>query len=147
MAGVTYHWYIPSGWIYRSGQGSTSLFVDVGNTSGYVAVAAVNSCGEGNLSRLFVTVGSGLRMALYPNPTNDYVEVAFTSTDSTDDMSQPLPEEYELKIYNKYTAIVKSAKLKQKKHRFDVSDLPPDIYYVNVLYQEEIYRKQLVISR
>jgi len=56
VAGVTYTWTVPTGWTISSGQGSNSILVLVGSTSGNVTVTPSNSCGNGPSQTLAVTV-------------------------------------------------------------------------------------------
>lgn len=57
VAGATsYLWSVPAGATIASGQGTTSIMVDWGSTSGDVAVAASNTCGSSCMVGLGVTV-------------------------------------------------------------------------------------------
>ncbi len=47
LAGETYLWDFPSGWVILSGQGSDSIYVEQGPLSGFVEVTPSNSCGTG----------------------------------------------------------------------------------------------------
>ncbi|MCW0484900.1 hypothetical protein N2K84_19360, partial [Prolixibacteraceae bacterium A06] len=53
---LTYTWTVPAGAIIASGQGTTSITVDFGETSGNVSAKPLNGCGEGNPSFKAVTV-------------------------------------------------------------------------------------------
>ena len=55
VAGVTYTWTVPAGWIITSGQGSNSITVTVGATSGNIIVSPSNTCG-GGASRLLSVI-------------------------------------------------------------------------------------------
>jgi hypothetical protein len=89
----------------------------------------------------------------YPNPGSDYLEVAFTddartNNDSIENDSPEangeLPEAYELAIYNAYSEKVKVDRSKEKKKRYDVSLLPPGVYYLHVTFQGKTTRRQWV---
>lgn len=57
-AGATsYNWTVPVGSVINSGQGTTSIDVTLGSTSGNVCVTASNSCGTSGSSCLPVTIG------------------------------------------------------------------------------------------
>jgi len=56
VAGVTYNWVVPFGWVINSGQGTHSITVTTGVNSGIVEVKPVNACGSGPTSILTVTV-------------------------------------------------------------------------------------------
>ncbi|RIJ37542.1 ice-binding family protein [Pontibacter oryzae] len=49
-----YTWSVPSGWVIVSGQGTTSITVQVGTGAGNVSVSANNSCGNSSASALAV---------------------------------------------------------------------------------------------
>jgi len=51
-----YTWTVPSGAVVASGQGTTSITVDFGTTSGNVAVTPTNSCGNGNQASKAITI-------------------------------------------------------------------------------------------
>ena len=56
VAGVTFTWTFPSGWVINSGQGTNSVNVTVGNTSGNITVTPSNSSGNGTAQTLTTTV-------------------------------------------------------------------------------------------
>ncbi|MCE2712967.1 MAG: T9SS type A sorting domain-containing protein, partial [Cryomorphaceae bacterium] len=57
VSGATsYTWSVPSGATIVSGQGTTSITVDYGATSGDVSVTATNSCGTSSASTLAITL-------------------------------------------------------------------------------------------
>lgn len=59
VSGATsYTWSVPSGSTIVSGQGSTSIQVQFGSTSGNISVYASNSCGNSSSSQLAVTVST-----------------------------------------------------------------------------------------
>jgi hypothetical protein len=49
-----YAWTIPSGWLIISGQGTNSILVTVGSTSGNISVIPSNTCGNGQAVNLTV---------------------------------------------------------------------------------------------
>ncbi len=59
VSGATsYNWTVPSGASVASGQGTTSITVNFGTTSGNVSVTPVNSCGNGGNNSVAVTVSA-----------------------------------------------------------------------------------------
>lgn len=57
-AGATsYNWTVPAGSVINSGQGTTSINVTLGSTSGNVCVSASNSCGTSPSACLPITIG------------------------------------------------------------------------------------------
>lgn len=92
VAGLTYNWTVPAGSAIVSGQGTSSITVNWGNSSGLVKAFAVNSCGTSVVSSLSVAVGAKLTsfasvektenvqtagIAVYPNPAKDLAYVKF----------------------------------------------------------------------
>ncbi len=57
MSGVMYSWIVPSGWSINSGQGTSSINVSVGSSSGYVRVTLSNSCGGSSSSSKYINPG------------------------------------------------------------------------------------------
>ncbi|GIV28816.1 MAG: hypothetical protein KatS3mg027_2630 [Bacteroidia bacterium] len=55
---TSYNWTVPSGWTINSGQGTTSISVTAGSTSGNVCVTASNSCGTSSPSCTNVTINT-----------------------------------------------------------------------------------------
>ncbi|MBM3404613.1 MAG: T9SS type A sorting domain-containing protein, partial [Bacteroidetes bacterium] len=53
---TSYNWTVPSGWAINSGQGSSTISVTVGSTSGNVTATPSNSCGSGTPGSLSATV-------------------------------------------------------------------------------------------
>jgi hypothetical protein len=81
VAGVTsYTWTVPSGWVIQSGQGTTSISVKAGASSGTVRVTPQSACGAGTSLSKSVSVGScnislnnyagNSGSVIFPNPTN-----------------------------------------------------------------------------
>ena len=54
---TTYTWAVPPGSIINSGQGTTSINLTAGNTSGNISVTATFSCGTSGPSTLMLTIG------------------------------------------------------------------------------------------
>jgi hypothetical protein len=55
---LTYTWQVPAGASITSGQGTTSIVITFGSTSGDVSVRAENDCGNSSYTDLAVTVNS-----------------------------------------------------------------------------------------
>jgi hypothetical protein len=65
VSGATsYSWSVPGGAVINSGQGTTSISVTFGSTSGTVSVTPNNSCGSGAAANLSVTVNSNPTVSL-----------------------------------------------------------------------------------
>ncbi|MGV3505300.1 MAG: ice-binding family protein [Adhaeribacter sp.] len=55
---ASYTWAVPADWTILSGQGTTTLQVQAGNTAGEVSVTATNGCGNSQASALAVALNS-----------------------------------------------------------------------------------------
>jgi len=55
VAGVSYTWIVPNGWIINSGQGTNSISVTVGNSNGNIFVTPSNTCGNGSSRSVYVS--------------------------------------------------------------------------------------------
>ncbi len=80
----SYSWVVPLGWTILSGQGTLSISVRVGNSSGTVRVTASNTCGVSTAVTKYVTKRSCSReedenndlvpeISLYPNPVSGHL--------------------------------------------------------------------------
>lgn len=85
VAGVTYTWTFPTGWVQTGGGTANAVTVTIGSDSGNVSCAPSNTCGNGTLRTLAVTVigvgikeiGSGKDIIISPNPTDRIVSLNF----------------------------------------------------------------------
>ena len=80
---TSYTWGVPSGSTITSGQGTPSITMNFGTTSGNVKVRAVNGCGAGSYKNLAVTINcregvddNGFNFVVYPNPSKDVFTVS-----------------------------------------------------------------------
>jgi alpha/beta superfamily hydrolase len=140
-------------WTFQGLSGSgTGSYANISTSStfggGSISVVAHDACGGSTVLQRTVSRSStcSMMLAMFPNPADSYVEVSFSSNDSAEDVSQSLPEEYEVIIYNKLSQKVKDIKSKQKKQQIKLEELPEDIYYVHLIYQGETIKKQLIIK-
>lgn len=58
ISGVTYTWVVPTGWSITSGQGTNSITVTTGTTSGSIEVTPSNGCGSGTSQTFTVTTST-----------------------------------------------------------------------------------------
>ena len=90
---VSYNWSVPVGSTLISGGGTTSIEVTFGTGSGYVVVSAVNACGVGVPSTLYVVnntcTGIGeiqglTSLSVYPNPSSDNLFIQYDLNSAKD---------------------------------------------------------------
>ena len=79
---ANFQWLTPADWIINSGQGTSSIIVLVGSTSGTLYVTPSNVCGQGAEGQLVVDVITGLQdidnsalFKVYPSPTRDLLYI------------------------------------------------------------------------
>jgi len=133
----SYLWTVPSGWTIQSGQGSTSITVIPGSTSGNVGVRAVNSCGQSSQTTRSVrpkscTTSMTMLIELWPNPTSE--RVFFAHGENT-------PELLEI-----YDMLGRDIYRGQWIGEFDVTGLAAGIYFVRATYdgESEVKRMEVV---
>ena len=82
--------------------------------------------------------GQMVDMRLYPNPTSGLVQVY---------VNTPEEEQCQYRIFALSGALVKESMLKGKQQRFDLSDLTPGIYLLNVQNKHINQSRKLIIQR
>jgi hypothetical protein len=83
-AGATYNWLVPTGATVSSGQGTSTVFVNFGSTSGNVSVDITNACGTGARVSKAVTFilsrPTTANQVVTQKPASDNVKAAVTAT-------------------------------------------------------------------
>ena len=138
VSGATsYVWAVPSGCTIQSGQGTTSINVMVGSTSGNVTVTAVNACGQSTQANKSIRPKScatamPMLLELWPNPTSE--RVFFAHGENT-------PELLEI-----YDMLGRDIYRGQWIGEFDVTGLASGIYFVRATYagESEVKRMEVV---
>lgn len=86
---TSYLWTAPNGATITSGQGTTSVTVDLGTQSGFVKAKSVNACGTSQASSYQVTItcrqsaediiseDAQLMFEIYPNPASNSIFVSY----------------------------------------------------------------------
>lgn|GEM_PF-6267886 len=76
---------------------------------------------------------------LYPNPSNDFLNIEFeTEIDSI---------EYEIRLFNKQNKLEYSIKTNKKLNLIDVKHLPPDLYFIHIIFNQTTIRKKIWIIK
>lgn len=128
---ASYNWSVPAGSTIVAGQGTSSIQINFGTTSGNITVKGVNACGNGSGKILAVTVSpckmiqdqspGSLITEIYPNPASTMITVV-------------TPESGE-KIYSVFNMLgekVKDLKSDEKMIEISTADLPNGIYTLMV---------------
>ncbi len=86
VAGATsYQWTAPNGAIIASGQGTTSVTVNFGPSSGTLTVRALNACGQSSGRNVGITINCRTssdpisELSLFPNPAHEKLSISFYS--------------------------------------------------------------------
>lgn len=155
--GVTnFYWQWPSDWTYLGGQGTQHLDLQAPYGSiNYSAVALriTNRCGQTGSAavRSVSQSGScGFGFTVQPNPANEYFEVVSNTEQGTatmTDVTGELDETIEIKLFDKFSTVVKSMKSKNKKTKIDTRNLTPGTYYLHIIRREETIRQQVIIQK
>ncbi|WP_018345112.1 glycosyl hydrolase family 8 [Cytophaga aurantiaca] len=91
--GMTYTWSVPAGATITSGQGTNSIVVHFGTTSGNVKLVETNPAGQTSTITLAVTVGTPTAILVpsteniikvYPIPCSDKITIELTESTSTE---------------------------------------------------------------
>lgn len=137
LSATSYTWSVPSGWVLLSGQGTASVSVRAGNTSGSIGVLATNSCGSSAKRTKSVTVNCVRNceneLDLWPNPARDLITLNMSQSKDT-----------HINIYNLTGQLVLNDR---NKIQIDVSSLSAGIYIVRVFDSENYYTTRLAIER
>jgi hypothetical protein len=149
-------WTFPSGWSYSS-QYSTYVGVTPYSTGySYLTVKIANNCGWSlypigfnlNVNSCYSGFSSMINSyKVYPNPTDDFLNIAFDNTES-------LPEEIILfnALGEKVAEIDMKTRAKDKEFlstrviTLDVRKLPQGTYYLHIVSKDKVEKKQIIIS-
>ncbi|CAN5487135.1 hypothetical protein BH11BAC2_BH11BAC2_01440 [soil metagenome] len=150
----SYLWTVPSGATIVSGQGTTSITVNFGNTPriGNVVVKAVNDCGVSANRALSVTISACPKIAdfsntgsavlnLFPNPANSYVEIIFNTEKETSG---------QLRLQNILGQFIYQQVINptagQNSYMVDLRKLPAGVYIVSIEQEGRSFTKRLVVE-
>ncbi|MCU4155332.1 fibronectin type III domain-containing protein [Carboxylicivirga sp. A043] len=144
---------------------SSAYYVDNGNTcsimtssSGFIGAMAIasNTCGEDIMINTLTPNSGGfpLSMEISPNPASETLNITISEVKSetivnmmsTSSELTVVPESYEIQIWSERKGLVKKQKLKGKKNQIDISSLKPGLYFVHLIYNDKVVKKQLIIE-
>ncbi len=151
----SYIWTVPSGGTIASGQGTTSVTVNFGMTTGNrnVSVRGHNDCGNGSARTLSVTISSCPKLSndefinendlnLYPNPADNYVEILFKS-DKSDHTYLTLTDIIGKKVYSQNIITHEG----RNSYVINLKDVPSGIYLLSFKNNSINITKRLVIEQ
>jgi len=131
---------------------STSIKIKPTNTIGFSVFPTTNNiCGSGSTCIWFGSSGpapqakiNGGSLLVYPNPASSTFSVQLADSVST---SSTLEQPLKLYMYNRMSQMVYSIQSWSKSIEIPVSDLPTDIYYLNVIYKNAVLQNQILVKR
>ncbi|CAN5882651.1 hypothetical protein BH24BAC1_BH24BAC1_13890 [soil metagenome] len=142
--GSNYSWYANGVQITGSTTGQyVSVLTGNAYTYGYLQVEYTDVCGNRQAAYKNINVSGYCysTFTVYPNPSTEYFEVENLSTEEGAE-----GEEFEIKLYNSLNKAVKEGKTKKKKIKFDVRDLPKGVYYLHIITNGKVEKRQQVIQ-
>jgi len=144
---TNYTWTWPSDWAYVSGQGTYSLSLRTGTTSGAVTVKVASTCDAGGSPAIkFVTINNcGFTLDASPNPTTGDLVVEASDTQlTTNKVSQKI---YEIRIIDQYGITKKQYRYSSGVIRahINLSGFINGIYFIRVFNGTEWRYKQIVV--
>jgi hypothetical protein len=123
-----------------------------------VHLSSTSSCGATTNKCLFFT-NSGISpfsvirpkasatLSVSPNPASTTLTVQVADSLSTNAQSVTLDQPYQLSISDRFSRKVFSTQSNEKLLEIPLHNLPPDIYYLNLIYKDAVVQKQIVIKR
>lgn len=144
-----YQWSVAGLGTIISGQGTNSITVSTNESaSGSVSVAIDNGCGYGHEANRTLTACNTVTFQTYPVPSSDYLNVDIASSFEAESTEiSAMPDEYEIKLYNDHSMLIKQMKTKNKQVKIDVSDLPPKVYLLQVSYKGKSTSRKVMIGK
>jgi hypothetical protein len=155
-SGFTFNWSVPTGATITTGQGTNSIKVTWGTTSGTVSVTKSNSCGVSAPSAKLVTsvacrlaeevaeettieAATSTNLLVYPNPTVGNATVVFGTE---------VGGKYTLNVLNALGQVVYSktatSTTGENTHAIDISELSSGLYFINLLEESGMRSLRLV---
>jgi hypothetical protein len=145
-----YQWSVPSGSVIVSGQGTTSIVVNLGANNGKVGVKTFNDCGQSGTTTYTVNLTCRSQMMasddentveIYPNPATDVFFIDLRSI--TDQQAKVMFYDLLGKTIRKEIIPVKSG---MNKIKFERESLIPGIYFITVHTVSGMHQHRLVIA-
>ncbi len=157
--GITYEWRVSGGTITATSSNTREIAVTptCGPSQMTVEARAFDGCNRSGYRDKLVSLNCGSgnsNFAIYPNPTNQYFDVAHTENNQlglnnstySATSTEKLQDEVKLELYNPQNAKLKTIRNKKKVNRFMVDHLKPGIYVLHIHYQGEVYQEKVAIK-
>ena len=157
--GITYEWRVSGGTITATSSNTREIAVTptCGPSQMVVEARAFDGCNRSGYRDKLVSLNCGSgnsNFAIYPNPTDQYFDVAHIENASPElntrahssNTEGKLKDQVKLELYNPQNAKLKTVQNKKKTNRFMVDHLKPGIYVLHIHYQGEVYQEKVAIK-
>lgn len=150
---LTYQWQVSGGSIV-SGQNQTTVFIDpncpVPSNQMLVRVRAYNGCNySGYASKSVDVLSCPNNFTVYPNPTNDFLNVAWSLDESPTTEAQAhnvSAEAFAVQLYNPQNVMIAEAEAENGEVTLDIHNHPLGVYVLHILHQSEVYTHEVLIE-
>ena len=154
-----YEWIIPSGWTYRTGQGSRFLDLGLpvsGSYSPVVQVRLKNACTTGSYAvrQINTCGGGGFSLQVWPNPADGQFSVAATPATDTEKagptVDAPVADEYvlsveaDIRLMDAYSQTLWQGRMKKGRVTVPTTKIRDGLYYL-IIEGEQPVSKQIMI--
>jgi hypothetical protein len=148
---LTYEWTLPAGMTINGAQNGKQITVDVSATavSGAIVVKGTNDCGSGAEKTLDVVASTcaGIpenikngNVYIYPNPTDNLLNVAFKSMNSK--VSVTITDAKGKEIYSETLENVRIGTVKQ----INVSQYAKGVYFITLRNNDQVFTEKFVVN-
>jgi len=113
----------------------------------YVYVNSSNACGTSPYRQIPINVtsgggGGGQMFSVMPNPSSSYIDIELPFK-----VEQGKGEKVDVSIFNDKSTPVYSKTYTQSNFKINTQTLPEGLYYLQVVYKENLYSQQILIKR
>jgi hypothetical protein len=155
--GSNYQWTIPQGWqsLYVSGNAAVLRSPSTSNPpTGTLSCTLTDLCGIQETKSMFTayschqtpSVAESSTLTTSPNPASSALTVEVIDSTANNSSAQ-LQQPYHVYLYNRMTQTVYSTQSSDKTIQIPISNLPDDVYYLNVLYKNAVLQRQVVVKK
>lgn len=134
---------------------SNTLTVNLNNYypgSNLITCKVVTSCGTYTAEKYFEVIDDmgGYEYTIYPNPTTDFVTVSMSPINEIEEYSLPISttskivEPYNIQFWNDESGLVKTIEANVSKVQISLKDLNKGMYFVHIVKDKKVLKKQIL---
>jgi hypothetical protein len=162
---LEYDWLYPTGWTYLGGENSPWLDIQAPYSNGFgggtIGLKIRTECGWTDTpitkyvqENYYGCSSSSYSYSISPNPADGYVEVKAKKKVKSKDGKEEITENFdftelkdvEVKLYDKFSKLLKTGKLKEGKLKFSTNNLPNDIYILHIINGQEVIQEKIIVA-